>query len=127
LIQEEPGFEVVGEAIEGESLMNLGEKLRPDLILVDGDLPGVPVGDLIGALHRIKSHPIVIMVSSDPGQGRMLLKAGADAFVSKGDQPDWLLESLHKYARRAKKGKRYPMCNFLDGNQVIQIERWTAK
>ena len=30
----------------------------------------------------------------------MLLKAGADAFVSKSDQPDWLLETLKNFENR---------------------------
>lgn len=103
LIQEEPGLEVVGEAIEGESLINLSEQLHPDLILVDRDLPGVPVKDLIAALHRTRTTPIVIVMSSDPEYGRMMLKAGADAFVSKGEQPDWLLQVLRDYQKRAIK------------------------
>jgi hypothetical protein len=44
-------------------------------------------------------------MSAKSEQGNMLLKAGADAFVSKGDQPDWLLETLQKYEKRFKKKK----------------------
>jgi DNA-binding NarL/FixJ family response regulator len=39
-------------------------------------------------------------MSSDFETSRSVLKAGADAFVSKGDEPDWLLEKLHQYAKQ---------------------------
>lgn len=103
LLQEEPGVEVIGEAVDGESLMNLSEKHRPDLILMDKDLPGGLVQDQIAALHQIKPKPIVVAMSSDPEHGRILLKAGADAYVSKGEQPDWLLQILRIYMKRAQR------------------------
>jgi DNA-binding NarL/FixJ family response regulator len=42
--------------------------------------------------------PFVIVMSSDFETSRSVLKAGADAFVSKVDEPNWLLEKLHPYA-----------------------------
>jgi hypothetical protein len=46
-------------------------------------------------------------MGSRPEYGRMLLKAGADAFVSKSDQPDWLLETLQKFEKSSGKKKIY--------------------
>jgi hypothetical protein len=44
-------------------------------------------------------------MSTKPEYGRMMLKAGADAFVSKSEQPEWLLETLKKFEQRIlKKG-----------------------
>ena len=102
LLQEEPGLEVVGEAVDGENLINLSEMHHPDLILIDRDLPGSPIEDLIAMLHRTVPKPTVIVMSSNPEHGRLLLKAGADAFVSKGEQPDWLLDILRSYRKRAQ-------------------------
>jgi DNA-binding NarL/FixJ family response regulator len=110
LLQEEPGIEVIGEAVDGESLINLSEKHHPDLILMDRDLPGGQIEDQIAALHQIQPKPIVVAMSSDPEQGRILLKAGADAFVSKGEQPEWLLQILRIYIKRALK-KEVPISN----------------
>jgi len=110
LLQEEVGLEIIGEAVDGKSLMNLSEKHHPDLILMDRDLPGGPVEDQIAALHQIRPKPIVVAMSSDPEHGRILLKAGADAFVSKGDQPDWLLQVLRSYKKRAQR-KEIPITN----------------
>jgi DNA-binding NarL/FixJ family response regulator len=105
LIQEEPELEVVGEAMDVESLNNLSARFHPDLILMDKDLPGIPIANLMVALHRLIPRPIVIVMSSDPESSRMMLKAGADAFVSKGDQPDWLLQILRDYKKRTMNKK----------------------
>jgi DNA-binding NarL/FixJ family response regulator len=91
-------------------LINLSKQLHPDLILIDSDLPGDPIQEQIAALHGIRPKPIVIAMSSNPELGRSLLKAGVDAFVSKGDQPDWLLQILRNYKKRAHL-KEVPVSN----------------
>ncbi len=103
MLEEESGIESVGEAVDVESLLELSEELHPDLILIDRELPGRSFEDLIVDLHLLDPKPIVIVMSSDAGYERMLLKAGADAYVSKSDQPDWLLRSLRKYRTETQK------------------------
>ena len=102
-LQEKSKFEVTGEAKDAEHLLGLVVQNPPDLVLVDWELPGKPIEDLITELHGCKTKPAVIVMGSQPEYGRMLLKAGADAFISKGDQPDWLLETLQKFQRGALK------------------------
>jgi hypothetical protein len=41
-------------------------------------------------------------MSSEFENSRKLLKAGADAFVSQGDEPAWLLEVLQNFESRSK-------------------------
>jgi DNA-binding NarL/FixJ family response regulator len=85
MLLERPEIEAVGEAVDVNGLLSLSEKLLPDLILIDRELPGGPIEDLIAALHQLDPKPYVIIMSSEIEHSRMLLKAGADAFVSKGD------------------------------------------
>jgi len=103
ILQEKSEFDVIGEVTDADSLLALATVDTPDLVLIDSDLPGKPIEDLISELHLCKPRPIVVVMSSKPENGRMLLKAGADAFVSKSDQPDWLLETLSKFEQRTKK------------------------
>ena len=96
-LQEKSKFDVTGEAKDASDLLALVAENPTDLVLIDWELPGRPIEELIAKLHAQKPRPVVVVMGSKPEYGRMLLKAGADAFVSKGDQPDWLLETLKKF------------------------------
>jgi DNA-binding NarL/FixJ family response regulator len=100
---EEPGIELIGETSEAEALLELAKASLVDLILMDGELPGRPVEILIADLHNLVPKPKVVVMSSNPEYGRKYLKAGADAFVSKTDQPEWLFETLRKSAKYPNK------------------------
>ncbi len=103
MLQEKPELEVLGEAVDAESLLAMALTLTPELILLDMELPGRAIEDLITDLHDCKNRPIVVSMSTKSEYGRMMLKAGADAFVSKSEQPDWLLETLQKFEQRSRK------------------------
>jgi DNA-binding NarL/FixJ family response regulator len=103
LLREQPGFTLIGEAANGDELLDLADKRPADIILLDCELPGLYIDELIAGLHALEPSPIVIVMSSELENGRKLLKAGADAFVSKADQPEWLLDTLHMYGNRIKK------------------------
>ena len=103
LLQETPEIEVIGETDNSQALLIQAENNSPDLILVDMELPGEPIADLITNLHSLTPKPIVVVMSIKPENGRFMLKAGADAFVSKSDQPDWLLSTLIMYQKRLEK------------------------
>jgi DNA-binding NarL/FixJ family response regulator len=103
LLQEKPEMEVIGDTVDAESLLALAILHPPDLVLIDMELPGKPFEDLITELHSAKPSPVVVGMSTRLEYGRIMLNAGADAFVSKNDQPDWLLEILHKFEQRSRK------------------------
>lgn len=100
LLDEESGMEVVGEAANAQQLQEVAEKSSPDLVLLDRRLPGTEIEPLIAGLHALEPRPNVVVMSSNTEDSRFMLKAGADAFLSKGERPDWLLTVLRQYARR---------------------------
>jgi two-component system, NarL family, response regulator, fimbrial Z protein, FimZ len=103
MLSEETEFQIVGEAVDADSLMTQTAATCPDLVLFDAELPGQPVDDLIASLHTCVPRPVVIAMSSKSEHGRKLLTAGADVFVSKTDQADWLLETLQKFDKYSSK------------------------
>jgi len=102
LFEEESEIDLVGLVADAQSLLALAEKQPVDLILIDRELPGFPIEEMITRLHALEPSPIVVVMSKESEYSRKLLKAGADAFISKVEQPDWLLDTLKKYARQFK-------------------------
>ena len=97
------GLEVIGEAKDYEELMNLVMANQPDLILLDEDLPGVELGELIPTLRGLDFSPAVIVLNEKPETEEAALAAGADAFVYKGDHPKRLLIAVQS-VRIARQG-----------------------
>jgi DNA-binding NarL/FixJ family response regulator len=99
MLLEKAEFEVIGEAGHTADLLRLAGENPPDLALVDWELPGRPIEDVIQALHSLQPRPVVVLIGSKPETMRLMMDAGADASFSKVDQPAWLLETLQKYAK----------------------------
>lgn len=100
LLGEHPEFDVIGEAADGESLLAWAVENPADLILIDCDLPGIRIEELIAHIHAIQPRPLVIVMSGKLEKSRILFQSGADAYVSKSEQLDWLLQTLQHYERR---------------------------
>jgi DNA-binding NarL/FixJ family response regulator len=99
-IGEEPGFTLVGEVVAAEDLLALARALRPDVILLEWELPGGPVQDLLAILRAHAPELSVIVLGRQPGFAQTALVAGADAYVSKANGPEQLLEALHSLELR---------------------------
>ncbi len=95
MLGEQECLDVVGEATDAQTLLELAATCSATVILVDRQLPGVPLANLIERLHELESNPYVIVMGSQSEYGRSALRAGADAFVSKSDDADWLVESIY--------------------------------
>jgi DNA-binding NarL/FixJ family response regulator len=101
LLEQEPGLCVVGEAAEAEDLLAQLKATRPDLMLLDWELPGLsPTNSvrsgkqLVSVLHVFYPNLRVIALSGRPEACQAAVAAGVDAFVSKGDPPERLLATL---------------------------------
>ena len=94
------GYEMI-EAVTGEEGVTLAEKERPDLILMDIQLPGL---DGYEATRRIKANPAlrhipIIAVTSYAlsGDDRKAFEAGCDGYVTKPFSPRALLATIRQY------------------------------
>lgn len=92
------GYEVCGEAANGQEAIDKYIELRPDLVLLDITMPEM---DGITALKKIKmiEPKAKIIMCSAMGQQAMVIESiqgGAIDFIVKPFQEDRVLESLHK-------------------------------
>jgi DNA-binding NarL/FixJ family response regulator len=82
------GFEVVGEAEDGHSAIEAIERLRPDLVLLDVQLPDMDGFAVAKELfRRIEIAPKIVLTSShdESDFGPIVARCGAAAFVPKGE------------------------------------------
>ena len=94
------GYEMI-EAITGEEGVALAAARRPDLILMDIQLPGL---DGYEATRRIKGDPalraspiIVVTSYALSGDDRKAFEAGCDAYVTKPFSPRQLLAKIREH------------------------------
>jgi DNA-binding NarL/FixJ family response regulator len=83
---ESEGFEVVGEAEDGESALRAVAELAPELVLLDVQLPDIDGFEVARRLTQADG-PAVILVSSRDGSdfGPLVLESGARGFIPKGE------------------------------------------
>ena len=86
-VLEAEGFDVVGEAEDGESALEAVRTLAPDVILLDVQLPDANGFDLCGLICANASRPSIVLVSSrDAADYDGLIDTSpARGFISKAD------------------------------------------
>ena len=98
--QKDPDCRVVGEASSGEECVELVEKLRPDLVVLDRSMAGM--GGLETAIElRRRGSRVRILVLTQHGEGiiaRRLFEAGANGYVLKSARGEELMLALRAVA-----------------------------
>lgn len=84
---EAEGFRVVGEAEDGAGGLARAGQLRPDLVLLDVQLPDIDGFDVAARLTANGAAPTVILVSSRDRDdlGSQLARSGARGFIPKAE------------------------------------------
>jgi DNA-binding NarL/FixJ family response regulator len=94
LLSQEPGVRVVGESGNSQELLASLEAVCPDVVLLDCELPGLPMADLLAELHACDSSPRVVILCSRKEAGQAALAAGAHMFIDKTSHPKRLVTAL---------------------------------
>ena len=94
LLKQEQGGVIIRESADASGLAVQVREFKPDLVLLDWELPGRPAAALLFALHGLDYSPKVLVLSARPEAETDALTAGADAFVCKGDPPERLMDSF---------------------------------
>jgi two-component system, NarL family, response regulator DegU len=97
---EEAGFDVVGEAGDGEEAVRMATALRPDLVLMDVTMP---VLDGIEATRRLRlsapdARVVILTMHGEEETIDRALRAGAAAYLLKDCSSDQVAETLHAVA-----------------------------
>jgi DNA-binding NarL/FixJ family response regulator len=99
LLEQQSNLSILGEASDTESLLDLARTACPDMVLLDWKMQGQAIPNLLIALRQQCPEITVIVLSSRPEMRQAALAASADAFVSKADPPERLLEAIQAFAK----------------------------
>ena len=97
LLESEPGLQVVGDAGDGASTLQLVRQLRPDLLLFDVAMPN-PGMDILRALAATSILPRTIVLTGSIGPKQLVaaLKLGVRGIVLKESTTSSLCESIRR-------------------------------
>jgi DNA-binding NarL/FixJ family response regulator len=95
------GFDVIGEAADGEEAIEAAGRLHPDLILLDLSMPGL---DGLGALPRLRGAApeceVVVLTASGTEENLLgAIRGGAAGYLLKSEPPERIREFLRGVAR----------------------------
>jgi two-component system, NarL family, response regulator DesR len=94
LLARQPAFRVVGWSPDLAALLDAAATHRPDVILLDWELPDLHADGALGQLRHACPDAALIALSTHDELRRPALLAGAAAFVCKTDTPAQVLAAL---------------------------------
>lgn len=97
LLQAEPGFEVVGEASDGDGLVALAGRAKPDLILLDLAMPRRDGMEVLRELSaaRLPVRTLLLTASINKSQIVQALRLGACGVILKESTTQRLFDCIH--------------------------------
>lgn len=100
-ILEKGGYEVVGEAKDGEEAVHQFKLLRPGVITMDITMPGMDGIHAVKEIMEIDPSAKIIMVSAMGQQAMVVdaMKAGVKDFLVKPFQAERILETITKITK----------------------------
>jgi two-component system invasion response regulator UvrY len=91
-----PYFLVIGEAGDGEKAVELVPRLRPDVITMDINLPGINGIEATKQIRRMLPGAKVLGISlhTQPSYARKMMKAGAYGYVTKNTSTNEMFKAI---------------------------------
>jgi DNA-binding NarL/FixJ family response regulator len=125
LLREVPDFEVVGQCANGRQLLELVERVRPDVAVVDVSMPELNGIEAARRLREISSRTRVIALSAytDEAYIRDMIDAGVVAYIIKSGAAKDLIQAI----RTASRGRIYFSQEIMGAHQVGAYGRATGE
>jgi two-component system nitrate/nitrite response regulator NarL len=101
LLSQEPGFAVVGEASDGFEGIRTVLAQKPDVVLLDLNMPGISGLEALSAILKEApgTHVVMLTVSEDAEDLVGALRHGALGYLLKNIESEFLVQSIRRAAR----------------------------
>ena len=105
---EKAGFDILA-AYRGDSGLSTWDHKRPDLVILDLNLPGMDGLDVAREIRRKSNIPILMLTARVDEPDQLLgLELGADDYVTKPFSPRLIVARVRALLRRTQAGKSMP-------------------
>lgn len=96
LLSEMLDFEVVGEASNGHEALQVIEKMRPDIVLLDINMPVMNGIETLNEIRKLNPAPKVLMLTISQNDEDLIgaIVAGANGYLLKNTEPDTLRNTI---------------------------------
>lgn len=123
LLQRNPEFSVVGEAADGFEGVKRAQQLKPQVILLDLNMPGMSGVETLQLMRQDSPESAIVMltVSEDAEDLSTALKAGASGYLLKNIDTDYLTRAI----RRAAAGETV-VAEAMTAKLVAQLQSGTV-
>src|SRR5579872_6865089 len=118
LLAAHPDIEIVGEACDGIEAVEKIEELRPDLLFLDIELPGLTGFEVLQAVKRTVRPPLVIFVTGYDQHALAAFEADALAYLLKPVSPERLAQVMDRARRFDAVG---------EGERILRVAREAPK
>jgi len=100
ILESEPGFRVVGEAADGAGAVEAVQQLRPDVVCLDVQMPGVDGLEAARRIAALPDPPAVLILTTFDSDDTLFqaLEAGASGFLLKNASPERLIDAVRTVA-----------------------------
>lgn len=118
LLRQNENFQIIAEAEDGRSALQLAGEVKPDIILMDLSMPNINGTEAIKEIKQRypEIHVIVLTIHNTEEYIRATLRAGANGYVLKDDTSEELLSAIHSVAA----GKTY-LTPSICGNVIVDF------
>jgi DNA-binding NarL/FixJ family response regulator len=96
LLSEEPGVRVIGSASNASGLLALIDSTTPDLVLMDEDLPGKTILELLTEIAACKAPPKIVLLGAETSMSNDFAQTGVKYYIQKGDPPEELVNKFRR-------------------------------
>lgn len=101
LLEDEPEVAIVGEAPDGEQAVALYERLRPDVVLMDLQMPHMDGAEATRRIRALDPHAAVLVLTTYATDDFIFaaLRAGARGYLLKDASADDLIGAIRTVSR----------------------------
>jgi DNA-binding NarL/FixJ family response regulator len=96
LLESEPGFEVVAEAVDGVEAGRIAVEVQPDVLLLDVAMPRMGGVEALSTIPLDTTRVVLLTAAIDPGDLLRAIQLGARGVVLKESATRLLIDAIHR-------------------------------